>query len=82
MVSDHNHDKYITTTEFNKVTTGSLNARLVQAKLITKADFDAKLQSISKSITSNKTKHLPVENELKHLQKFDSSYFRGKSHFE
>ena len=33
-------------------------------------------------ITSNKTKHLLVENELKKLQKFDSSYFRGKSRFE
>ena len=40
------------------------------------------MQDISKRITSNKTKHLLVENELKKLQKFDSSYFRGKSHFE
>ena len=28
------------------------------------------------------TEHLLVENELKKLQKFDSTYFRGKSHFE
>ena len=34
-----------------------------------------------KKINSNKTKHLLVENELKKLQTFDSSYFRGKSHF-
>ena len=40
------------------------------------------MQDISKRITSNKTKHLLAESELKKLQKFDSSYFTGKSHFE
>ena len=40
------------------------------------------MQDISKRITSSKSKHLVVEHELKKLQKFDSSYFRGKSHFE
>ena len=29
-----------------------------------------------------KQKHLLVENELKKLKRFDSSYFIGKSHFE
>ena len=60
-----NHDKYITTQEFNKLTTENFNARLAQAGVITKTDFDAKLESLGKSITSNKTKHLLVENELK-----------------
>ena len=32
--------------------------------------------------TSNKTKHLIVEYELKKLETFDSIYLRGKSHFE
>ena len=32
-------------------------------------------------ITSNKTKHLPVENELKKLEKFDATCFRGKNYF-
>ena len=81
-IADHNHDKYITTQEFNKLTTEDFNARLAQANLITKTDFDAKLQSLSKRITSNKTKHLLVENELKKLKTFDSSYFKGKGHFE
>ena len=35
-VSDHNHDKYITTPEFNKLTTKNLKARLAQANLIKK----------------------------------------------
>ena len=58
------------------------NARLAQANLITKTDFDAKLSSLNRKITSNKTKHLLVENELNKLKTFDSSYSIGKSHFE
>ena len=56
--------------------------RLAQANLITKTDFDAKLLSLSRKITQNKIKHLLIENELKKLKTFGSSYFIGKSHFE
>ena len=59
------------------------NARLLaQANLITKTDFDAKLSGLNRTITSNKTKHLLVENELKKLKIFDACYFRGKNYFE
>ena len=81
-ITDHNHDKYITTPEFNILAPNVFNARLAQVIVITKTDFDAKLQSLSKRITSNTTKHLLVENELKKLQKFHSSYFRGESYFQ
>ena len=37
---------------------------------------------LNRKITANKSKNLPVENELKKLKTFDSSYFIGKSHFE
>ena len=50
--------------------------------MITKTNFDAKLLSLNKKITQNKTKHLHVEDELNKLKTFDSSYFIGKSHFE
>ena len=53
-IADHNHDKYITTQEYNKLTTENFHARLAQANLITKTDFDAKLQSLSKRIISIK----------------------------
>ena len=49
---------------------------------MTKTDFDAKLSSLNRKITSNKSKHLLVDNELKKLKTFDSSYFIGKSYFE
>ena len=32
-ISDHDHDKYITTPEFNKVTTENFPARLAQVNL-------------------------------------------------
>ena len=50
--------------------------------MVTKTDFDAKLLSLNKKITSNKTKHVLVEKELNKLKTFDSGYFTGKSHFE
>ena len=50
--------------------------------MITKTDFDAKLSSLNRKITANKSKNLLVENELQKLKTFDSSYFVGKSHFE
>ena len=81
-LNDHNHDKYITTPEFNKLAAAVFNARLAQANLITKTDFDAKLSSLNRKIANNKSKHLLVQNELNKLKKFDSSYFIGKSHFE
>ena len=79
---NHNHDKYTDTSEFNKLAADVFNARLGQANLITKTDFDAKLSSLNRKITKNKSKHLLVENDLNKLKTFDSSYFIGKSHFE
>ena len=81
-LTDHNHDKYITTLEFNTLAANVFNARLAQANLVTKIDFDAKLSSLNRKITANKSKHSLVENELRKLKTFDASYFRGKSHFE
>ena len=49
---------------------------------MTKTDFDAKLLSLNRKITSNKTKHVLIKNELNKLKTFDSGYFIGKSHFE
>ena len=72
-LTDHDHDQYITFPVFNNLTLPTA---------VPKTDFDDKLKSLNQKINSNKTKHLPVENELKKLQKFDSVYFRGKSYFE
>ena len=57
-------------------------ARIAQANLITKTDFDSKLPNLNRKITKNKQDHVRVQNELNKLKIFDSSYFIGKSHFE
>ena len=72
-LTDHNHDKYITTSEFNTLAAYVFNARLVQANLITKTDFDSKLSSHNRKISSNKSKHLLAQKKLKKLKTFDSS---------
>ena len=81
-LTDHNHDRYISTPQFNRLTAEVSDARLAQANLVRKSDFDNKLISLNKKINSNKTKHLLVENKLKKLKAFDSIYFRCKIHFE
>ena len=72
-----NHSKYITTPKFNKLAAENFTARLKQANVATKADiadflkrkdFVDKLKNINKRVTSNKSKHLLVENELKKLK--------------
>ena len=54
-LTNDNHDKHIDTQEFNKLAADVFNARVAQAKLITKTGFDAKLSSLNKKITSDKT---------------------------
>ena len=81
-LTDHNHDKYITTPEFNTLAADAFNARLAQANSITKTDFDAKLSSLNRNIIANKSKYLLVENEWKKLKTFYLTYFIGKSYSE
>ena len=74
-LNNHNHDKCVATSEFNTLSADVFNARLAQANLITKTDFDAKLSSLKMSkITANKTKHFINDNDL--------SYYRGKQYFD
>ena len=48
------------TSKFNALATNLFNRRTAQANLITKTDFDAKLSSLNRKITKNKSKHLLV----------------------
>ena len=68
----------------NLITAENFAARLAQANLasksdvanfVKKTDFDEKLKNLNIKITSNKTKHVLVENEFKKLQTFNSSLF-------
>ena len=82
-MTDYNHDKYITTPEFNTLAADVFNARLVaQTDLIRKPEFDFKLKGISDRVTKNKTKHLLVENELKKIKALGLRFFGGRKYFE
>ena len=71
-----NHDVYITTQEFNKLTPENLTERLKQAQLANKnddfakqTDFDDKLKNINKKVTLSKIKQIEVERKLNDLFK-------------
>ena len=49
-LNNHNHDKYITTSEFNDLAADVFNARLAQANLITNTNCDAKLPSLQRKL--------------------------------
>ena len=93
---DHDDDKYIATPEFNKLTAKDFATRLGKANLasthdtsnsVKTTDFDDKLKKVNKNLSSNKTKHVLVENELQkledkieNLQTFDC-LFIGQNYF-
>ena len=59
------------------------------SNLVKKTDYDTKVGeienrmiSLNRKIVSNKTKDISLENDLKKLKTFDSSYFRGKNYFD
>ena len=80
-ITDYNHGKYITTLQFNKLRAENFVARLALKNLATITDFDNRPSHLNTKITSNKTKHLIVEKQLKKLETFDSIYFWSESHF-
>ena len=55
-LNNHDHDKYITTPEFDTLAADVFNATLAQANLITKTDFDAKMSRNNRKVTENKWK--------------------------
>ena len=71
-VTNQNHDRYITTSEFNKLTKEDFAARLAQANLITNTDFDNTLyMSFNRKNNSNKQNILKMNlKKYKHLTQF------------
>ena len=55
-LNNHNRHKYITTPEFNTLAADVFNARLSQANLVTKTNFDNTVSSLNSKIGKNKTK--------------------------
>ena len=76
------HAKYITTPESNTLTAETFAVELKQDNLVSKTDFDNKLTSFNRKITSNKSKYLEVLKKLNSLVTTkDDNFFLGKSYF-
>ena len=63
----YDQDKYVTAPQFKKLTAEDFAARIEQANLVNKTDFDSKIISFNKRITSNKGKILCVKKILNSL---------------
>ena len=75
------HAKYITTQEFNNLTAENFAARLKQANLVSKTDFDKKLISFDKRIMSNKTKYLEIQKKVDSLTTKYYKLFLGRMYY-
>ena len=51
-LTDHNHVKYVTISEANKLSVEFFDARLARANLVKKTDFDDKLKSQNQKVNS------------------------------
>ena len=68
LIKKSDYDTKIADIEKKYVNNSGFTPKLREANVITKRNFDAKI--------------IELENKMKKLQTFDSSYFRGKIHFE
>ena len=75
------NSKYITTQECNELTSENFAARLKQADLVEKIDFDHKLVSFNRRITTKKTRHLKVQKKLNSLTTTDYNFLLGRIYF-
>ena len=68
-LNNHNYDKHITTPEFNTLAAHVFNARLGQANLITKTDFDTKFRQRDISVDYDATSVDDIKDIHKYLMK-------------
>ena len=73
-ITDHNHDKYVSTPEFNKLTAENFVARLAQANLVTKTDFDNKPINLQKKINPKQNIYLLKMNLKNHRHLIQSIF--------
>ena len=74
-LNNHNHDKYITTPEFNKLAADVFNARLSQVNFVAKTNFDNTVSSLDSKTAENKTKNKSIENESKKAKSISFELF-------
>ena len=73
--------KYIANQELNKSTAENFAARLTQTNSVSKTDFDNKLISFNRKVTSNKRKYLEVLIKLNNLTTKYYNFLLGRMYF-
>ena len=73
--------KYIANQELNKSTAENFAARLTQANSVSKTDFDNKLISFNRKVTSNKRKYLEDLIKLNNLTTKYYNFLLGRMYF-
>ena len=68
-LNNDNHDKYIDTSESNKLAVDAFNARLAQENLVTKTAFDNTVSNFDNKIEEYKTLDTLRQRTLKGLKK-------------
>ena len=68
-LNNDNHDKYIDTSESNKLAVDAFNARLAQENLVTKTAFDNTVSNFDNKIEEYKTLDTLHQRTLKGLKK-------------
>ena len=68
--------------EFNKFTAENLAARLKEANLLNKTNFDNKLTSLNKRITLNKIKHFEYQKKLNSVVTKDYNFFLDRTYLQ
>ena len=71
ITTDHDHDKYITTQEFNKLTLEHFTARLAQANLASKKDIANFVKGQVLIINQIKMNQMNYQEKLKQYQQKD-----------
>ena len=65
----------------NRLTAENFTARFKQADLVNETDFDNKLISFNKKVTSNETKYLEVQKKLNSLTAKYYNFLLGRIYF-
>ena len=78
-------NKYFTTSDYNKFTSNTLDAKITQKKLVNESDLNEKIKTLA---TKEEIKTLATRAELKveqdeivKFQTYDLSFFIGQSYF-
>ena len=70
-LNNHDHDKYIASSELNTLAADVFSAKLARENLVAKTNFDNNVSSLNSKIAASITKKESIENDFEKLKKFD-----------